>query len=422
MNAFALKNNYSSFYWGALVCIAAIPFFTPIIGVGIPCLAFGVILLGLSLSRLGNTYHQSNIRLVISLFVYILICCVYKFLGISTFSIGAMMTHLFFFVSILSMLSLPNVISDDHKKIVFFVIAAIIAINIIDNIRLCIKYPELLLMVNRSRDFELNVNIGGSRFYNAIVFFYTICLFGFLNVKEKLPKYLLLGSIVISAVFIFGFCLKASTLLSAVLSTILLIFSRRARNLRRLLIRLIIPTLIIYVIINIFLDSIVEFLSSVLRSERLLQRVIFVFDQDNEEAASGAGTVAARGELWMLSFNTWTDNIVNFFFGIGDHRVDWETVTPEDVGIGQHSTFFDSLARYGLFGMMVIVSILYRGFNYLISLFDRKYWVQLHVIILVFVLYFVTKGVFVSDIGFLMFVFLPLLSIILNKQVDNQNL
>ncbi len=411
MRSIAFSYRHSAVFVEMLLVVSAISLFTPIIGIGIPCLIVGGSIALISLHHLGDRFYPHNIRLALYVFLYMALCVVYLLFGISTVSLGALVAHLFFFVCILCMILYPTYISEKQNKRLLCIIVGIIIFNIIDNIRLCVVYPQLFFAVNRNMNSDFNVNIGGSRFYNAILFFYIICLFGFLNSKKKIFKYYMLTGVIISAIFIFGFCLKASTLVFAILSTILLCFAQKAKSIRRLFFRIVVPSLIIYVIVNIYMDSIIDFLSSLFASDRLIERLVFLLDQDNASADSGASTMVARENLWFLSVSTWTDNLVNFVFGIGDHRIaDWETQSPFAIGIGQHSDFFDSLARYGIIGMLILVAIFILAFEYILALFDNKQRVQLLIIFLIYILHLITKGGLYPDLGFLLFVFLPMLS------------
>ena len=133
------------------------------------------------------------------------------------------------------------------------------------------------------------------------------------------------------------------------------------------------------------------------------------------EAEAGVETLNGRTRLWTVSIDTWTDNIANFIFGIGAHHSDVESgLSNEVVGIGNHSAFFDTPAKYGIFGLVLIFSILRLSFKWILSIYDKKYHFQLYVIFGMFVLFGFTKGVFTPGVGCAMFLLLPLLSKYIN--------
>jgi hypothetical protein len=310
----------------------------------------------------------------------------------------------------------PSMLSNKQFKWTFLIIIFVLLFNILDNIRLCVKYPEILALVNRARDNPLGkpINIGGAKFYDGVLFFYIISLLIFLNIHDKRYKFISLFSVIISAVFIFGFCLKATTLVYAALSTFLLYYARKARTIRTYVIKVLGPALLLYIIAYFYSDYIIDMLYSLFSNERLAERLAFLIDSENSPSASG--TVNARSDLWMLSINTWTDNIENFLFGIGDHDIDWDRQSAFSVGVGKHSDFFDSLARYGFIGMTILTSLFFYSFKYIYAIFNEKYKIQILVVFLMFFIVYVTKVVFFPELGFMMFVFLPMVGNLLNSQ------
>lgn len=410
------RNRSLSLILGFLLIVSAVFFFTPILKMGLPIMGLEFVFLLLAISQTGSRYSKKNAWLVLCIYLYLLLCLFYRAVGISSVAPGTLVLHLFFFVAILLTVLFPHRITAINDT-VFLAILFIIILNIADNIRLCLKYPEIYLLVNRDMDsVGATLNIGSSKFYNAIFFFNTVCFFGFLNCKEKKIKYCLLAGVLLSAVFLFAFCLKASVIVFTVLSLFLLFFAKRAKNMRQFSIRILVPALFAYVIVSVFSEEIIGFMSNIFASPRLVARLSLLIDPDSAEAARGTGTVSARGNLWMMSVNTWTESISNFVFGIGDHRAVWsQGQTAVETGIGQHSDFLDSLARYGLLGVFILVPTLFLGFRFLISVFNKEYKLQILVIALVFVMFGFTKGVFQPDIGFLLFIFLPMMSKYLNR-------
>lgn len=412
------KDALNSIIFGLLLFFTAIYCFTPIIKSSAILLFLEGCFTAFVLSHLGDSCYRVNSRIVFFVFLYFFICILYKFFGVSSVAPGALVIHLFFFVSILLMLLLPKLIYTKQHHELIWAIVIIMLINIIDNIYLCIKYPEVALAVNRDFEFEkLNINIGASGFYSAVCFFFIISFFGYLNCREKKIRYLLLCGVTVSAVFIFGFCLKASVLVYTFFSAFFLFFARKAKNLHWFILRVAIPTLIVYMFISYYSEIIIDLIYKTFPSERLAQRLIYLIDPNNAEVRGAEVTVEARENLWKLSLNTWTANLANFVFGVGDHRVNqYLGQSVSQIGIGLHSDFFDSLARYGLIGLVLLFQIFILSFRYLLELFDKEYRVQLFVIFLIFVLFGFTKGVFRPDIGLVLFIFLPMMAKVINNE------
>lgn len=413
-------NKSTSVFFCMMLVLTAIIVFTPILIIASLYIPLTVIFIAMALSNKSIRYSSDKARLMIYTLLYICLCVFYKVIGISGIFPGRLLFHLFFFVCILVMLLQPAIISTRQNLVLFYVLTIILILNIIENIRLCIVYPEVYLLVNRARDSDVEgINIGGAHFYDQVLFLYSICLFGFFNCKEKILKCFMSLCIIISLVFIFGFCLKASVLVLAAVYTYLLYFSRKAKSLPHFIFKSVIPAMVLFLIVSSFSDYILEQLSNLFSDSRIVSRIAVLVDSDSIEATSGNNTMDARENLWMLSINTWTENIQNFIFGIGDHRVDWDTQTARSVGIGQHSDFFDSFARYGLVGMVLLFSIHTLSFKFLMSNFSKKYRIQLFAIFLLFIMQCVTKTAFDPGLGFLLFVLLLFLARILNEQSDN---
>lgn len=354
---------------------------------------------------------------MIPVILYILLCIVYSVLGISSASAGTLTIHLSFFVLILLLISCTKFIISPPIY-VLWAILLVIAFNVMDNIRICIQHPGIYYLVSRgAEDVGASYNLGSSKFYNGVFFYYTICLFGFLNCKEKRWKYILLGCAFLSLLFLLGFCVKASVIAYAILSTFLLLHAQKSKSIQSFSFRVLIPSLLVFTVINLFSDTIIELLIKHVPSERLVSRLVVFVDSESEEASRGVSTFTARQNLWLLSIQTWTDNIINFVIGIGDHRANYKAGgSAWDTGIGQHSDLIDSLARYGLLGLFLLGTIFKKGFKLIDSFYGRYYKVQLFVIYIIFILFGCTKGVFQPDIGFVMFILLPMLSTILTTR------
>ena len=406
------STNKSGHIIGLLLIVVCIIVFTPIIKSASLLLLPGTFLMVFVLIYSNTKQYHRQSQLVLSVYLYFFICVFYKLLGVSSASLGVIIHHLFFFFLILVMFLLPT-LTQRQKAWILYGILIIVSLDILDNIRLCLIHPELYYLVNRDKDpLGVNLNIGSSKFYNAVFFFFTICFLGYLNCKNKIQKYLILGCVVISSVFIFLFCVKAAVILFTCLSGVLLYLAKRAKNPRKFVYFILIPFLLVYYVLNSYSDFIIELISNSFSSDRLIQRLVLLIDSDSSETT----TLEARENLWLISVDTWFDNFSNFLVGIGDHRANWDAgQNAADIGIGQHSDFLDSLARYGLIGLFLLVQILYCSFKYILSIYDKEYRLQLLVVFLLFILFGLTKGVFQADIGFILYVFLPLMAPFLNR-------
>ncbi len=361
-----------------------------------------------------NSKHISSPEgkaLAMSTLFYLLLIYVYKLIGYSSAAWGNYMNQTVFFITVLLMLLIPRKLSNKQKIWTCILMAVIMGFNIYDNIRLSILYPS----INTSRiyldeDFLSSINAGGSSFYTFSLFFFISCFFVFLNSKTKKTKYISLAFAVLTAMYIGWFCFKASVVLYFFLSVIMLVYAKHTRNSTLFIIVMLFTVFSSYVILTFFSDEIIDFIISNSPNERLTARFVTLIDADAQEA--NTFTVTGRTNLYMLSINTWLDNLGNFLFGIGDHRAQFHAVTT---GIGQHSDFLDTLARYGLLGFLFLVFFLKNILKFFRSLFAPEQWLQVTCVFIIFVFCGITKGVFYPPIGCALFLLFPLCSTIVKE-------
>lgn len=404
--------NGSKIFCIALITVAIVGF-TPIItaAIGFPVLT--LFALFAILPNLNKYQRNLNSSLAAYICLYLLWGFVFSLLHISD-GYGTIILQMQFFFCILLMLLIPSILSPHHRFWILALMLLVVCFNILDNIRLCILYPEIAFAVNRSMDMVeligIKINIGGSGWYNGVTFFFTVCFFTFLNAERKIYRYMMLGCVILSGLFIFNFCLKASVIVFTVMAAVLIFFAKRYGNNMVYLMVISFVFIIGYVVVDLYTDEIVEFLVYNIKSKRLAFRLIALVDADNE--AAEIGTVNGRVRLWMLSLKTWLDNPMYFLMGIGDHSPKYRI---DGMGIGYHSAFFDLPARYGLIGLLLMYNILHLGFKRILHFFDKQYYTQLYVIFGLFILFGFTKGVFIPSVGCSLFLLLPLSSFLLGK-------
>lgn len=403
-----VNNKVSELVFGVLLVLLAVIGFTPIIRSGLYHLAVALLAALVILRNSQNSCYREYFPLVANVCFYLFIVFSYQLLGVSDVAPVHAFRHGFFFISILLMLLISGKVSDSQRKWVLSIMIIVVLFNIADNIRLCIIHPEFLLKVNRDIDGADMIgevtNIGGSKFYNALFFFFMVCFFCFLNYRKKIVKYVMLGCAVFTGVFLIAFCLKVSVMVFTVMAAVLLIYAKRTKNTHRFIASLIVSGIFALMFIYLFADIIIDFIASVTSSERVSQRLIMLIDAENEEATAGAGTMNARGRLWMVSIDTWLSNPINFFLGIGDHRAEDQAST----GIGLHSELFDLLAKYGIIGFILAMNIIRMSYLYISKMFSKEYKLQILVVFVMLLLFGLTKGIFTTAIGCALFLMLPL--------------
>lgn len=400
--------------------LVAIAFITAIV-CSTPLLERAVLLAFVSLLIIfylaGNTGEKAplgNSKHIFACFLFITLMFMYTFLGVSDTSIVSYTVTIAFFLIMLLTPYVPLLRKRKSWKWLFNAMVTVMLLNIIMNIFLCIKYPEINLASTReymSEETLANLNVGSTRFYTFTLFFFDVCFFVFLNCKEKIMKLFMLVCSIITAVYICVFCLKASVVVFFLLSIGFLFFARRRKQTKSVFAVIGITGLLVVLLVMNYTNEIINFIVSVSPSERITVRLVTLLDADN--AAASSVTLTNRTDLYMLSVQTWLSSPSAFLFGIGDHSTDIDLAAT---GIGHHSDFLDSLAKYGLVGMLFLYFILFRSMKNIVRQFDERYKIQVYIILFIFILCGFTKAVFLPGVGCVLYLLLPLTSIVLANE------
>lgn len=351
--------------------------------------------------------------LVFAVLSYITLAVLYKFVGYSSASWGNYKNQFLFFLPMLLLLVMKYKLSDQYSRYLWWMMVIIMTFNIVDNIRLSILYPQLnnVSRFYLDEDFLASINAGGTSFYTFSLFFFNVCFFVFLNTKKRLIKFASLTVAIISSIYILFYCLKGSVVVFYLLSIVLQFFAYKTKNTTLFFMVLGYSAIGMVIALVFFQEEIVDFIISVSPGERLTTRLVTLVDADNEEA--NTFTVTGRTNLYLMSIETWLSNILNFFFGIGDHRAAFGAAAT---GISQHSDLLDTLARYGLLGLIPIFLTFKYYFKYILSLFDKKFKLQLITIFFILILFGVVRGIFNAGLGCTMFLLLPLCNVLVNEK------
>ena len=355
---------------------------------------------------------NKHYALIGALLLFIIQILLYRIIGVSSASWGRYPGHLISFVPLFLMLQVYQGVSNKLKKRLFWIIVALMLFNIGDSIRLSILYPFLNIdSVRFYKDFVATINLGGSNFFNCTLVFSCGCFVVFLNTKRILLRFVMLSCVLLSGFYLIFFTSKASIVVYFILSILLITYAKFAKKQINFFIVLFLSLFIIFYIVEVYEEDIIRMIIELSPSSRLSSRLIALIDSDSEHASTSS--IFARENYWMLSIRTWLSNTSNFLFGIGDH---YTIDNPEKTGIGQHSDFFDTLARYGLIGSAFLFVALKNSFKYILSLFDKKLRLQIISILFIYLMCGFTKKVFIVEMSTMMFLYLPLLSYIIEKE------
>ncbi|MBQ9236370.1 MAG: hypothetical protein IJ183_00435 [Prevotella sp.] len=364
-----------------------------------------------------NIYNSINLKLR-NLFIlgviFVLICAVYKIIGVSSASIEYCTARPFlYFAPVMALMIIDRCDNDQQIRFLFHFLALAIAINIADNIRLSNEFGlenvafQNLYGLLREEGYE-GLNLGGSMFVNMTVFYTCIMFFAFLNSKKGEGKYLFLLYFVISISFVLFFSIKASVVLLVLLSLILMYISYRSEENVKTILFL---TTIAGGIIFLFRDSIISFLIDIIGSDRITQRLISL----TTEADVQDSTLTGRANLWNVSLQSWLSSVSSFFFGIGDHN--WnDFVSTADSGIGSHSDLLDVLGRYGIMGACILYSSIKVFYNYLQKKYGSAFKWEIFSFFVLMILMGLSKKFIAPEPPIVIFILFPLALRCFSKQ------
>lgn len=338
----------------------------------------------------------------------------YKCLEVSSCEWGNIYNQISFLLSIYYFLFIEKELTYRQKRFLVIYFFTLTLYLIGDNIRLYSIYG--LAELNSDIEYELiETNYGGTTFNTVCFVFFTSCYFVFLNTKEKIKKILSICACLFSFYYIF-YCGARGTvvILTLFVITILPLIKKLEKNKRAKPILLSISLLFLLLLL-IDYTFILDFFISI-SPERLAKRFIDIRTTTQEGLSEDS--FSGRYALYGVSLNSFLNGFDTFLFGIGDHRGSVSGLfTYQEAGVGGHSEILDTCARFGLLGIVLFSCYFKLAFKKFYSLFkDSVRKEQVKYIIIGLVMCFFVKSILHPNIGFAIFVFLPLSFMLINKK------
>lgn len=240
---------------------------------------------------------------------------------------------------------------------------------------------------------------------SAVMIFTGITFIALLSSRSFLLKFLYgLGVILSLGVTIVIMQRGTNVIMSLLMLLMILMFNYvKGVKIKRILIILFVGGVILY-ITGIY-SVLLEFLIDTIPSERLATRVqaIYFFLQTGDALDAGS-SMTSRSELMLRSFNTFTDSIGNFLFGVGDHR---KLGGP----VGNHAELLDTFARYGIFLSIPLIVYFYKLIKWWYAIIPHSSILRYQVscIISIYIARNIWGFAITSAISVLLFLYLPLI-------------
>lgn len=186
-----------------------------------------------------------------------------------------------------------------------------------------------------------------TEFYNMLIFGVSANFYMLINEKKITYKVLDFFAIVAALFFMFSYHTRATSLFLMILLSALIYINRKTTSFDgKKIFKSALGLGLVAILIMYFVGNfVVEILP-----DRVAERVQAMMDLASGEGEGADSDYLARFKLNMISINTWLSTGTSTFFGIGNHlgRDYYGT-------IGQHAFYIDYLAKYGIFGMILII-------------------------------------------------------------------
>jgi len=305
-----------------------------------------------------------------------------------------------------------------EKVLLFVVLFLVTLFNIVKNDFIGYYNPWMYESLTRTRDgFAAN----STTFTAVTLFFFAVCFLLLKNITSKYIKLALWFSIAAAAYYFFVLNSRGTAFFLFLILLVGFLFSpkRSYNNIKPLY--LFLTVLSLFLFFYLLFNSLINALSVVFEgNERMLARLSDLTYFAQSQDLFDTGSVGARTQLSLISLHTWFGSFTNFFFGIGEHAVYNASMAGlSEAGVGQHSQFFDHLARYGLLGGLILYKALKNTFSFVLRRTrSTKMYNRIFVVFLVFILYSFLNNSLIGNILFVVFIEFPLVVDIIENKKD----
>lgn len=402
LNTIGGRGSHSFMLLSLVIMIAAILFSNFYIYsnyIALPLMAIWL----MSIMRSKTVLSRVERSFVFSSLIIWLIIIMYKAIGISDINIGFIIRYSKWIVAgIISVYAL-KVLSQKELKSLFVYFTMILGAYIITVASLG---QSLQMAQEEAEMLDVTSTWMGSLFMLISGF----CLIVFINVKSLTARLVSAIFFLIMTYINFDLLQRGTTAVYTIGElALILAFSITNRKINRI----VLPLAVIFTFIIVFQSDLLvllfDWLADVVPSERLAKRfvVLSYFVQYGDIAVvDGSGSFASRAELMTISWNTFTSNILHFFFGAGAHRND-NTI------IGNHSFFLDTLASYGIICGVIVFIYFFRQYQIMTSDLDRRKYYKLFMQSSVVFLFYVFRNFYgflvTAQVNFVILIYFPLL-------------
>lgn len=346
---------------------------------------------------------------------------IYRFSGISTGALGNYILRFLSYISIWMGIYIFKYLNfKKHWQIVNFSILVII-LNLINNINIYNKYPELrasgmLENINYLRSKGI-WNLGTTFFSYVILFLaiFSFCMFFMKKYNSK--KYLWFIVFITSSIYILFYTGSGTVIISFLVSICCIYFFIKLKKASIYIVMCLILSLIFINVCNEFFINLIFELRPILGEKVVIRLIVVLKLLANDKKLNY--TYLSRFNFLMYDLEVWVLNIKNFLIGKGYHT--YSGVDVVDALIknkdGGHSGFVDLIPRYGLLGLITCLNIIRSGF-YLRKYCEYRIEYKIFIIVyIVFIINNILNNIMVAGVIFILLVFYSLILLVKEKKV-----
>ncbi len=361
-----------------------------------------------------RSFFKFEEGVVYSFFLIILIVLLYGILGRSTASVGNYINRFLWLISIWMAVYLWNYRSPKERKVVFAILSLVLFQNLIYTVIFKINFPEFNSAVqtyDTNQDLYGKVNIGGASttascmIYILALLCYYILYKSFFSLKKNFIYLFLIFALIFYVIFWGDTTTITITLLIGI---VFLLFNKRRKSFA--------PVIVGIIFFILFLSNLdyVAWFAREFVNDRLADRLLAIGHLTSGNTSSDEDFLFSRVPMIGYDLHYWCDNIVSFVFGNGYHSYPADDMMS-DLAMnkaGGHSPFFDTISRYGLVGIVLLISLISNFYKWMLkSISNRQYAIIIFILLLFDNIIY---GIISSNVLFIIFFMLP----ILGKQND----
>ncbi len=283
---------------------------------------------------------KSERNALLLILLYIIILFVYKGVGLSTASVAYHYNIVKSFIPFICMLPIYQRLTRKQAIVLMVVLVAAVVFTMVHNFTLKSFWKSIFSQkLYKLRGVK---GIVTTQYTSAILLFSGIMFCAFLNMKERMIRWLFLAIMILCLIFNTVVTQRGIALFLTILMLPLLLLYNGNRTPKRVIIMLVAILLLFLVILGY--RTVLTWLAGLMPSDRLASRInsiLKLIDAGGLENAEG-GSLAARLRFIGVSIHTFWSSLPRMLFGVG-LRTDTNNL------VGNHSHFFDEFAKFGVF-------------------------------------------------------------------------